>query len=73
MYPLYVTLREGDLFLVDIPVSSLWHGRLGHLSKAGTFGSEGEDIKSVPYAPTVGSLMYAMVATRPDISHAVLQ
>ena len=27
--------REGDLFLVDIPVSSLWHGRLGHLSKAG--------------------------------------
>ena len=35
MYPLYVTLREGDLFLVDIPMSSLWHGRLGHLSKAG--------------------------------------
>ena len=35
LYPLYVTLREGDLFLVDIPVSSLWHGRLGHLSKAG--------------------------------------
>ena len=34
MYPLYVTLREDDLFLVDIPVSSLWHGRLGHLSKA---------------------------------------
>ena len=35
LYPLYVTLREGDLFLVDIPVLSLWHGRLGHLSKAG--------------------------------------
>ena len=35
LYPLYVTLREGDLFLVDIPVSSLWHGRLRHLSKAG--------------------------------------
>ena len=34
LYPLYVTLREGDLILVDIPVSSLWHGRLGHLSKA---------------------------------------
>ena len=34
-------------------------------------GSEGEDMKSVPYAPTVGSLMYAMVATEPDISHAV--
>ena len=36
-----------------------------------TSGSEGEDMKSVPYAPVVGSLMYAMVATRPDISHAV--
>ena len=34
LYPLYVTLREGDLFLVDIHVLSLWHGRLGHLSKA---------------------------------------
>ena len=28
-------------------------------------------MKSVPYAPVVGSLMYAMVATRPNISHAV--
>ena len=28
-------------------------------------------MKSTPYAPTVGSLMYAMVATQPDISHAV--
>ena len=28
-------------------------------------------MKSVPYAPAVGSLMYAMVATLPDISHAV--
>ena len=25
--------------------------------------SEGEDMKSVPYAPAVGSLMYAMVTT----------
>ena len=36
-----------------------------------TSGSEREDMKSIPYAPVVGSLMYAMVATRPDISHAV--
>ena len=36
-----------------------------------TSGPEGEDMKSVPYAPAVGSLVYAMVATRPDISHAV--
>jgi hypothetical protein len=35
LYLLYVTLREGDVFVVDIPMSSLWHGRLGHLSKAG--------------------------------------
>ena len=25
----------------------------------------------VPYASTIGSLMYAMVCTRPDIAHAV--
>ena len=28
-------------------------------------------MQSVPYAPTIASLMYVMVATRPDISHAV--
>ena len=28
-------------------------------------------MKSVPYAPAIGSLMYVMVATRPDISHVV--
>ena len=32
---------------------------------------EKEDMKKVPYASAVGSLMYAMVCTRPDISHAV--
>ena len=36
-----------------------------------TSGPKGEDMKSVPYAPAVGSLMYAMVARRPDISHVV--
>ena len=36
-----------------------------------TSSLEGEDMKSVPYASAVGSLMYAMVATRPDIAHAV--
>ncbi|KAD5318290.1 hypothetical protein E3N88_18236 [Mikania micrantha] len=30
-----------------------------------------EEIDSVPYASAVGSLMYAMVCTRPDIAHAV--
>jgi hypothetical protein len=32
---------------------------------------EGDHMKSVPYAPAVGSLMYAMVATWPDIAYAV--
>ena len=32
---------------------------------------EEEDMSSVPYASAVGSLMYAMVYTRPDIAHAM--
>uniref|UniRef100_A0A3Q7H976 Reverse transcriptase Ty1/copia-type domain-containing protein n=1 Tax=Solanum lycopersicum TaxID=4081 RepID=A0A3Q7H976_SOLLC len=32
---------------------------------------EKEDMKKVPYASAVGSLMYAMVCTIPDIAHAV--
>ena len=30
-----------------------------------------EDMSRVPYASAIGSLMYAMVCTRPDIAHAV--
>ena len=36
-----------------------------------TSGPEGEDMRSVPNAPAVGSLMYVMVVTRPDIAHSV--
>eukprot|EP00253_Pinus_taeda_P004363 PITA_04363 len=32
---------------------------------------EEEDMSRVPYASAIGSLMYAMVCTRPDITHAV--
>ena len=32
---------------------------------------EEEDMSRVPYASAVGSLMYAMVYTRPDIAHVV--
>jgi hypothetical protein len=32
---------------------------------------EEEDMSRVPYASAVGSLMYAMVYTRPDIAHAM--
>ena len=28
-------------------------------------------MKNIPYAPVVGSLMYAQVCTRPDIAFAV--
>jgi len=30
-----------------------------------------DDMSKVPYASAVGSLMYAMVCTRPDIAHTV--
>ena len=32
--------------------------------------SDIEEMKNVPYAQVVGSLMYAMTSTRPDICHA---
>ena len=32
---------------------------------------EKDKMSKVPYASVVGSLMYAMVCTRPDIAHAV--
>ncbi|KAL6333801.1 hypothetical protein AAG906_028987 [Vitis piasezkii] len=32
---------------------------------------EKEEMRKVPYASAVGSLMYAMVCTRPDIAHVV--
>lgn len=36
-----------------------------------TTAEDKENMKNVPYASAVGSLMYAMVCTRPDISQAV--
>ena len=36
-----------------------------------TSGPEGEDMKSVLYALAVGSLMYAMIVTPPDIAHVI--
>ena len=32
---------------------------------------EKQEMKKVPYASAIGSLMYAMVCTRPDLAHAV--
>ena len=36
-----------------------------------TSGKDKEEMLKVPYASAVGSLMYAMACTRPDIAHAV--
>ena len=46
------------------------HFRLS-TSNAPTSDKEKEEMQHVPYASAVGSLMYAMVCTRPDIAHAV--
>ena len=35
------------------------------------FEEEREQMSYVPYLSAVGSLMYAMVCTRPDVSHTV--
>jgi hypothetical protein len=36
-----------------------------------TSEKENEEMKKVPYASAMGSMMYAMVCMRPDIAHAV--
>ncbi|KAH9751398.1 hypothetical protein KPL71_014282 [Citrus sinensis] len=46
------------------------HFRLSNLQSPKT-SEEKLEIEDVPYANAVGCLMYAMVLTRPDISHAV--
>jgi hypothetical protein len=53
---------------VNIPLSSHFKISSG-LSPSND--EEKEFMSRVPYANVVGSLMYAMVCTRPDISHAV--
>jgi hypothetical protein len=54
-------------------VSTPLAGHFKNLSKLYYPKTEEEHkrMEYVPYASAVGSLMYAMVCTRPDISHAV--
>ena len=54
------------------PVSTPLAGHM-KLSKkmCPTAREEKENMAKVPYSSVVGSLMYAMVCTRPDIAHAV--
>ena len=59
-------MQECKLIKVPIPV-----GVNLFVDRCPKTHEEEEDMSHVPYASAVGSLMYAMVYTRPDISHAV--
>ena len=54
--------------LVSTPLGS--HFKLSK-EQSPKIGEERDHMSKVPYASTIGSLMYAMVCTRPDITHAV--
>ena len=54
--------------VVSSPLAS--HFKLSSRHSPST-DKEKEDMRRVPYASAVGSFMYAMVCTRPDIAYAV--
>ena len=53
---------------VSIPLAG--HFKLS-IKQCPTSEKNKEDMKKVLYASIVGSLMYAIVCTRPDITHAI--
>jgi hypothetical protein len=57
-----------DVKLVSVPLDS--HFKLSS-SLCPSTKEEKEYMSRIRYANAVGSLMYAMVSTRPDISHEV--
>eukprot|EP00253_Pinus_taeda_P020148 PITA_20148 len=60
--------KELDSKLVKVPIPV---GVRLFVEQCPKTQEEEEDMSRVPYASAVGSLMYAMVCTRPDIAHAV--
>ena len=54
--------------LVSTPLAN--HFKLSKKS-CPTIDEEKKEMATMPYFSTVGSLMYVMVCTRPDITHAV--
>ena len=58
----------GDAKLVSIPLAT--HFKLSK-EQSPTTEEERDHMAKLPYASIIGSLMYAMVYTRPDIAHAM--
>ncbi|CAA0810410.1 Unknown protein, partial [Striga hermonthica] len=63
-------LRRSEEINANPDLPPLSEDRAALLRRAYTT-EEIEDMKTIPYASAVGSLMYAMACTRPDISYAV--
>ena len=76
-----LTLSQADYIVKVLQCFSMENGKvvstplLGHLKLTKEMypktQEEEDKMSKVPYASAVGSLMYAMVCTRPDIAHAV--
>lgn len=54
--------------MVSTPLAT--HFKL-NMKQNPTTDKEKKDMESVPYASDIGSLMYAMEYTRPDLAHTV--
>lgn len=55
-----------DKMLKRLNKTTILHTKLCPTNKI-----EIKEMENVPYAQAVGSLMYTLISTRPDISHAV--
>eukprot|EP00253_Pinus_taeda_P002686 PITA_02686 len=67
----YLVNRSPSSALEDKTPQEVWTGVRLSAEQCPKTQEEEEDMSRVLYASAVGSLMYAMVCTRPDIAHAV--